>query len=71
MSDAAKTIPVQAHSAANANWPRVHLHSIGDGRALARAVIEVLVRRALIEEGVIATNEPCASSSIPRDVSLE
>lgn len=38
---------------ANANWPIVELHATGDGAALARVLVRVLVRRALIAEGVL------------------
>ncbi len=44
---------------ANDNWPIVKLRAVGDGRALAKALVQVLVRRALISEGVIPSAEHC------------
>ncbi len=38
---------------ANDNWPIVNLRRVGDGQAVARALLRVLVRRALISEGII------------------
>jgi hypothetical protein len=39
--------------ATNGNWPVVSLRLVGDGRAVARALLRILVRRALISEGMI------------------
>ena len=48
------TLPHSAGSEpANENWPIVRLHSVGDGRALAKVLVRVLVRRALLEEGIV------------------
>jgi len=38
---------------ANDNWPIVNLRRVGDGQAVARTLLRVLVRRALISEGII------------------
>lgn len=38
---------------ANENWPIVNLRPVGDGRAVTRALLRILVRRALISEGII------------------
>ena len=43
----------------NPNLPIVRLHAVGDGRALARVLVEVLVRRALISEGIIRAGADC------------
>lgn len=45
---------------ANENWPIVELVPVGDGAALARALVRVLVRRALISEGVFSVGEGCS-----------
>ena len=37
----------------NDNWPVVNLRPVGDGRAVMRVLLHVLVRRALISEGII------------------
>ena len=39
--------------AANENWPIVKLRPVGESSALARVLVRVLVRRALIVEGII------------------
>jgi len=44
---------------ANDNWPIVVLAPAGDGTALARALVRVLVRRALISEGVFSVANAC------------
>jgi hypothetical protein len=44
---------------ANENWPIVELVAVGDGVALARALVRVLVRRALITEGVFSAGDGC------------
>jgi hypothetical protein len=36
-----------------ASWPIVNLQRVGDGRAVERALLRALVRRALISEGII------------------
>ncbi len=53
-SRAPKSDAVQEVEVANANWPTVALVPSGDGRALARALVAVLVRRALMTEGLTA-----------------
>jgi hypothetical protein len=45
---------------ANENWPIVELVAVGDGEALARALVRVLVRRALISEGVFTVDDDCS-----------
>lgn len=45
---------------ANDNWPLVELVPVGDGTALARALVRVLVRRALIREGVFSVGDDCS-----------
>jgi hypothetical protein len=45
---------------ANENWPIVELVAVGDGEALARALVRVLVRRALISEGVFTIGDDCS-----------
>jgi hypothetical protein len=43
---------------ANSNWPIVTLRCTGNGRAVVHALVDVLVRRALIAHGVIpASND--------------
>lgn len=44
---------------ANENWPIVTLVPVGDGVALARVLVRVLVRRALISEGVFSVDDGC------------
>lgn len=44
---------------ANDNWPVVELVPAGDGTALARALVRVLVRRALISEGAFSVGGGC------------
>jgi hypothetical protein len=46
-------------AAANENWPIVALVPAGGGVALARALVRVLVRRALINEGVFSVEDGC------------
>ena len=46
-------------SPANDNWPIVKLVPVGDGVALARTLVRVLVRRALINEGVFSVDGGC------------
>lgn len=54
------TVPTSAASkAANDNLPVVRLTPLGDPKPLARTLLRVLVRRALISEGVIANVEHC------------
>jgi hypothetical protein len=44
---------------ANSDWPIVKLRPIGDGCGLVRVLVEVLVRRALINNGVIRDSDTC------------
>jgi hypothetical protein len=43
--------------------PILELRPTGSGVALARALVRVLVRRALIQEGVVRTAEDCAKQA--------
>lgn len=43
----------------NENWPIVELVAVGNGRDLARTLVRVLVRRALIGEGVFSVGDGC------------
>ena len=45
----------------NDNWPLVELVPVGDGTALARALVRVLVRRALISAGVFSVGDDCSA----------
>jgi len=45
---------------ANDNWPLVEIVPVGDGTALARALVRVLVRRALTSEGVFSVDAGCS-----------
>jgi hypothetical protein len=46
-------VPNSADEPANSSWPIVNLQRVGDGRAVERALLRALVRRALISEGII------------------
>lgn len=45
----------------NASWPILELRPISNGTALVRMLMRVLVRRALIQEGVIRIADDCTS----------
>jgi hypothetical protein len=46
----------------SSNWPSVRLRHVGDGREVARVLIDILVRRALIAKGVIRGGDDCEIS---------
>lgn len=57
------TVPNSASRApANENWPPVKLRSVGDGLALAKVIVRVLVRRALISDGILV-GDSCENRS--------
>ena len=43
----------------NENWPILELRPTGNGTALARMLVRVLVHRALIHEGAICVADDC------------
>jgi hypothetical protein len=48
---------------ANENWPIVRLRPIGDGAVLAKTIVRVLVRRALVAEGIVPGREHCGTTT--------
>lgn len=55
-----KPMPDVATSAAvNCNRPVIDLVPVGDGRAFARALARIIVRRELISRGAIADPDRC------------
>jgi len=60
-ASAASEISPPGSAPANDNWPIVELVPVGDGTALARALVRVLVRRALISEGVFPVGDGCSN----------
>ncbi len=52
---------------ASNNWPIVKLRAVGDGRAVSRALLRVLVRRALISEGIINDGSIAGNDHEPDD----
>ncbi len=60
------TVPNSACATpANENWPVVNLRSVGAGASLARTLVRVLVRRALISDGILI-GDPCEQRSQAR-----
>jgi hypothetical protein len=52
------TVPNSASvEAANENWPIVRLRYVGDGHAVAEVLTRILVRRALVAEGILKPAE--------------
>jgi hypothetical protein len=54
--------PMPVHAGpSNENWPILELRPTGNGAALARMLVRVLVRRALIQEGIIRIANDCTN----------
>lgn len=49
---------------ANENWPIVECVAVGNGVGLARTLVRVLVRRALLAEGVFSVGDSCDDQTL-------
>jgi hypothetical protein len=58
-SDVVEVLPAPADGIVDGHWPIVKLQAIGDGEAVTKTLVRVLVRRALISAGIIPSSEDC------------